>query len=622
MTNRSALVLYGSETGNAQDLAEEAGRTLQRIHFETRVCPLDAADLTAFNHYAVTIVITSTTGQGELPTNARLLFRSLLRKRLDSETLTQCQFSTFGLGDSSYPRFNWAVRKVHKRLLQLGAQLITRPGEADEQHESGSDGTFLPWLAQLRKDVLSRLPLPSDLQPIPEDEILPPSILLNRADGPGTPKSSTRSSLGLSVNLEQNHRLTPKDHWQDVRHLVFHTSEQINYRPGDVLTIYPKNHEDDVNDILNLMDWWSIANIRLQMHKTKSVGPAIEAFASPLTLRDLLTGHLDLRAVPRRSFFSAAAHFASDAFQKERLMEFTKSEFLDEYYDYATRPRRSILETLQEFDSVKIPWQWALSIFPPLRGRQFSIASGGPLKTDNVKGGTRFELLVAIVVYRTVIKRERQGVCTRYLATLPVRSRISVTLQKGSLVQREQDRDKPTVMIGSGTGLAPLRAMIWERHTQRLWNAECYTLLIFGCRNRGIDDFFSSEWDSLINACRNGDQAYPPDKRPLQILTAYSRDQEQKIYVQDKLRQDGARIYQLLHDLKGTLYLCGSSGNMPKAVRAALVDVFAQHGAHDADASSIMHEESSGLINATRERWANRAIDQLEREGRYQQETW
>lgn len=420
----------------------------------------------------------------------------------------------------------------------------------------------------------------------------------------------------LRASLNQNSRLTPLTHWQDVRHLTLVTSQRVNYAPGDTLTLFPKNSEENVDHFLDLMGWTSIADRPIHFKPTTSVDdlriyppPPIPnlRFGSKATLRELLINHLDITAIPRRSFFSSIAHFTNDEMQKERLLEFTNPEYIDELYDYTTRPRRSILEVLQEFESVKIPWQWIGNVLPILRGRQFSIASGGDLKVSE-NGGSKFELLVAIVKYRTVIKKIREGVCTRYLATLPEGSEIDVLLQKGGLHIAKSEAQRPVIMIGPGTGVAPMRSLIWERlawaqrmKAQQQSNgnntingdlpAVGESVLFFGCRNRDADYFYQDEWEELRG------------KLGLRVFTAFSRDQKQKVYVQDLVREQAELVYRLLHEQSGMVYICGSSGRMPQAVREALIEVFQQGG-------SMEREVAEAYL-----------LD-MEKEGRYKQETW
>ena len=428
-----------------------------------------------------------------------------------------------------------------------------------------------------------------------------------------TDVTSTSTIQHISVTLDENRRVTPSAHWQDVRHLVFHSDSPAAYGPGDVLTIFPKNASEDVDQLLQHMRWTGFADEPIHFTPTRSIveracypSPPISLSGSRTTLRTLLTEHLDLTAIPRRSFFSLIAHFTDDQFHKDRLLEFTKPEYIDELYDYTTRPRRSILEVFQEFESVKIPWQWAANILPQLRGRQFSIASGGQLKRSP-DGSARFELLVAIVKYKTVIKKIREGVCTRYLAHLPTGTKLCVGLQKGCLAITKAEAQRPVIMIGPGTGVAPMRSFIWERlqwaqehSSEKDQNAETHIVdparighstLFFGCRSQVTDYFYQDEWQDLRQ------------RMALSVLPAFSRDQNHKVYVQDVIKRHAMSVYRQLCESGGMVYVCGSSGKMPKAVRAALVDIFRECGGLD-------------------EGDAERVLEGLEKEGRYKQETW
>ena len=586
----------------------------------------------------------STTGQGDLPENSKAFWKSILRKKLSVSVLSDVSFTLFGLGDSSYPKFNWAALKLYKRLTQLGAQEFYRRGESDEQHEEGRDAAFIPWLSDLRQTLLQRFPLPTGVQPIPDDQLLSPKWLLSldlqrsqqetnevedirtkvissrqRAHG----KQELRSNLGhneleakqtLDVVLEDNRRVTPKQHWQDVRLLTFRSHVKSHYNPGDVLTIHPHNSSESVDELISRMQWVEIAGqpIRFQAQLSEEqqeqqrmpLPPVSLPDSSPCSFRDILFQSLDITAIPRRSFFSLIANFTSDHSQRDRILEFTKPEYVDELYDYTTRPRRSILEVLQEFDSVQIPWEWAPVVFPPLRGRQFSIASGGKLKTSN-DGFTKFELLIAIVKYKTVIKKVREGVCTRYLANLAPAKSIEVTLHRGGLGTL-RDLQRPLLLIGPGTGIAPIRSLIYERASfaeqiraqeidvksnTRATTSLKPVLLFFGCRNEDADYFFKEEWSSLSRSI------------PLQIFPAFSRDERQKVYVQDKVREQAATVSDLLQNHSATVYICGSSGKMPQAVRAALLEALREFGNSD-------------------ESQAKKILERIEKEGRYKQETW
>ncbi|KAE9983281.1 hypothetical protein BLS_004703 [Venturia inaequalis] len=630
---RSALVLYGSETGNAQDVAEDIGRLCERLRFSTHVAEMDSISLRQLLQPHLVIFAISTTGQGELPANAQSFWRLLRSVRLPPGCLQSVRFTSFGLGDSSYPKFNWAHRKLYNRLAQLGAQAISDRGESDEQHPEGIDGSFIPWSTSLRSSLLEQYPLPKGEEPIPEDVLLEPKWTLevvgdeekelrtkglqvngtaNGIENEAAQVSDTPPTdlleipKGITAKVVSNDRLTPQEHWQDVRHVAFELSEIKNYSPGDVLTIYPKNFPTDVSQFLKTMKWEAIADTPIRFTPTAALvpnypPPPVASLQNKIfTLRSLATNHLDIMSIPRRSFFAHLIHHTEDEMQLDRLKEFTDPQYIDELFDYTTRPRRSILEVLDEFTTLTIPWQKICSIIPFIRGRQFSIASGGALKThipsDGGKSSTRVELLIAIVKYKTVIKRIRRGVCTRYITSLTPGTLITTTLQKGALLSKNADVNTPIVMVGPGTGVAPLRSLTYERLAQRQSlslpaKPTESDILIYGSRSRSADFFFSSEWATISS------------QTGLKIYTAFSRDQRQKVYVQDIIHQQGRDIYHVLAEKRGVFYLCGSSGKMPLAVREALVEVFINEGKMERDD-------------------AEKYLAAMEKDGRYRQETW
>jgi sulfite reductase alpha subunit-like flavoprotein len=681
---RTALILYGTESGVAQDLAEEVGRVTERLRFSTSIAELNSVPIAHLSSYAITVFVISTTGQGDFPSNSKAFWAHLLRKKLPATFLQDVSFFLVGLGDSSYPKFNWAARKLGKRLKQLGAFEVTDVCEADEQGEDSTDGAFLAWLPLFKAALLENFPIPDGLHPIPDDQPFlskwllehNPAIanvqvddvstwikgeakaeVIGKINGEDSMIRADHDSRPLpdsfQVRLEENRRMTPYSHWQDVRLLSLITKESINYLPGDALSIMPKNFPDDVNTLILLMDWTSIADASIRFTPTSDSTnltnyppcpiPYLASSSHPLTLRTLLTSYLDITSIPRRSLFTTLARYTPDPTHRDRLLEFTQPQYLDEYYDYATRPRRSILEILQEFDSVKIPWQEAANFFPILRGRQFSIASGGKSRklSNDEGGGTKFELLVAIVKYKTIIKKTRQGVCTRYLASLAPGSTLNVvhrtdgrfttkppkqTRKAPDLAEKAQQDEAvtptPKLLIGAGTGVAPLRALIQHDEETTLLNTKnaTPTALFFGTRNRTQDFFFADEWAAKLASNPESSEANPkPSLPPFHLIPSFSRDQPQKIYLQDRLREHSALVFELIVQRNATVVVCGSSGAMPKAVRSALVDVLIWAPTLRGKGKEVGDGDGDG--GWTREK-AERYLEGMERERRYLQETW
>ena len=650
--SRTALILYGSETGNAQDVAEEVGRMAERLRFNTTVLDMDSAQLRDMLKPTVVIFAISTTGQGEMPQNSRLFWKTLLSGALRPGILRRVLFSSFGLGDSSYARFNVAHRMLCNRMLQLGAYSFCERGEGNEQHPEGHSAGFREWIVALKQKLLDAFPLPSGTEPLGDDVFLEPKWKLDLVEDAsnnavsvadshvngfrhheqststtehqpnGLPTDLTSQELPSNALLPikgthvaqvaANERVTTPGHFQDVRLMDLRLVNTYEYGPGAVAVVFPKNFPKDIDDFINLMGWQSIADKQLVLKQTEDTDSDqnnalyplrhIDLSQVHLTLHWLLENVLDIMSIPRRSFFASLAHFAGEAtedeaYQKERLLELANPELIDELWDYTTRPKRTILEVMMDFTTIRIPWQYALSALPMMKGRQFSIASGGTFRQDEA-GKTRVQLLVAVADPPSpIIKwRRRYGVCTRYIASIQPGQRINVGMQQGYLDVQPEELGVPVVMIGPGTGLAPMRSMIWQRllwaenHNGEKLNGD---ILVFGCRNESGDYFFREEWELLRQ------------RQGLKVLTAFSRDKDKpRQYVQDRIRADASSIREAVLEKKGKIYICGSSGNMPKGVREALLEILGT-------------EEVLG----SRED-AEAYLDRMEKEGRYKQETW
>ncbi|EME45269.1 hypothetical protein DOTSEDRAFT_79317 [Dothistroma septosporum NZE10] len=630
--SRTALVLYGSETGNAQDVAEEVGRMAERLRFDTAVLDLDSVQLRDLTKPTVVVFALSTTGQGEMPQNARSFWKKLLSSALKPGIMRKVRFTSFGLGDSSYPQYNVAHRMLHGRLVQLGAKTFCERGEGNEQHPEGHGAGFREWIVTLKAILMESFPLLDGTSPLPDDVFIEPRWKLGldtkahaagKTSGNGVvEEASELPSTELlpvhgayTASIEQNERVTAENHFQDVRLLDLRVQEAVTYGPGAVAVVYPKNFPSDVSSFIALMGWQDIADKPLRLFTSDSRSGEATSTPSPLrhldlsnsalTIRWLLENVLDIMSIPRRSFFAGLAHLVGEhdedeAYQRERLLELADPELIDELWDYTTRPKRTILEAMMDFTLVKIPWQYALSILPIMRGRQFSIASGGDLIRDDA-GRTRVQLLIAIVDPPSpIIKyRRRYGVCTRYTTALQAKQQINIGIQQGYLDVQPSEMEVPVVMIGPGTGLAPMRSMA---HQRVAWAREDSTrssgalegdMLFFGCRSEKADYFCRDECEHFAT------------KYGLTVCTAFSRDKDKpKQYVQDQIKANGQAVCDALVRKSGKVYVCGSSGLMPKGVRQALLDVLVEYG----DGMGVAEVEAY--------------LDQMGKNGRYKQETW
>jgi len=310
--------------------------------------------------------------------------------------------------------------------------------------------------------------MPTGSTPLSENELLPPRYLVALQPGKPPVNPVERPPPGsFKAKVTQNKRMTAPGHWQDVRHIILESHDPgMTYEPGDIAVLWPENPKEEVDSFLDILHWTEIADTPLSISNMITGNPVSSRFDPP-TLRTLATSYLDICSVPRRSFFEMLKHFSSDEQHVEKFAEFTTAEGQEELWDYTTRPRRTIIEVLADFwSSIKIPLEYVLDVFPAMKPRRFSIASSLSVHPHEI------HLCVAIVKYKTNLKRPRYGVCSRWLAVLPEGvfnmtwelisgTEISVGLVQGGM--RVPDQQIPCIFVGPGTGIAPMRAMIEQR---------------------------------------------------------------------------------------------------------------------------------------------------------------
>jgi len=329
MTSR-VVILYGSQTGCAKDVAERIARESIRYHFAPDLAPMDDFDRRVLPTERIVVFVASTTGQAEAPHNMQKFWRFLRRKDIPQGSLKQLNFTVFGLGDSSYPVYNAVARRLYQRLIELGANPFHPRGLGDDQDELGYDEKLNPWLEGLWKALSSLTGSTKEalkggrlLPPIYRARILStfyPDHAAKQATtsvtpaatstattttattattttavkdkvslGSGYTASKTTTEYPICRPVPQSHlkafsvskkmyigeiirniRLTSEDHSQDVRHIAFHLqgtlSEKALFFPGDVLDVYPQNRRDDVLAALDQLGLHPLDMIELKIN--------------------------------------------------------------------------------------------------------------------------------------------------------------------------------------------------------------------------------------------------------------------------------------------------------------------------------------------------------------------
>eukprot|EP00794_Sanderia_malayensis_P015807 gene15807-17400_t len=579
---RTVIVLYGSQTGTAEEVAERVGREAKRRYFACRVSALDDYEIGDLINQPLVVFVVATTGQGDPPDNMKKFWRFLLRKNLPATSLQNVQVAVFGLGDSNYLKFNVIGKKLYRRLLQLGAEPVVKPGYGDDQHDLGADGTLDPWLVNLWKELLKMYPLPAGKDIIPSDVRPPPRFkieLLSSHNNTAISKIDSFENIAsaskeVSSDVTQwcrswpyqakiisNEEVTPQEHWQDVRLIKFDVTDSgLRFNPGDVVMIQPENMTSFVDKFIKLLNLDPAQEIRVSVSDPDHKVPVFLQRRS-VTMLELCKKYLDIQAVPKRYFFELLSFFTPSDMEKERLLEFSSAEGQEELYDYCFRPKRNYYEVLEDFPNAaaNIPLEYFLDLFPAMKPRAFSIASA------QISHPNELHILMAVVNYKTKIQQPRLGVCSNWLASLGDESgkKVSVPLWvSDGTIRLPRDPQPPILMIGPGTGVAPFRSFIQHR----ILNGFKDNILFFGARNRGSDFFFEEEWKSL------------EEQGKLKLFTAFSRDQEEKIYVQHRLQENSEMVWKLLHDQKCVTYIAGSSKDMPTDVMNCLKNIVKQHG--------------------------------------------
>ncbi|CAM6037539.1 unnamed protein product [Sphagnum compactum] len=623
--NNKLVILYATQTGNAQDVAERMGREARRHHLQPLVVSMHAYNPSSLPGERYVLFVVSTTGQGDPPDSMRGFWKFLLRKSLGHQWLAGTQFAVFGLGDSGYQKYNVVAKKLDRRLLDLGGKPLLVKGLGDDQHPFGFEAGLDPWLASLWVTLREQIPLPVGLQdPTPGDTGLgflpspPVSItefyLLARAmvDAASNPyvelatsdhnNSSIQHgapSMPVFAQLLKNQRLTKDDHDQDVRHIELDLGNSgAQYVPGDILTLLPRQNPTSVEKFLKRCGLDPDAYITVEAADSATSAADEKGDVpkrQPILVKTLVEAVMDVdSASPRRYLFEVMSHFAGAEHERERLVYFATPEGRDDLYRYNQRERRTVLEVLNDFPSVQLPLEWLLQTVPRLQPRSFSIASSQKAHPNEA------HITVAVVKWATPFKRERHGLCSSWLASLnPNQGKIFVPIWFTNGAIKLPPPSVPLILVGPGTGCAPFHAFVEERVTilSRGDTVVAPVLLFFGCRKQAKDFLYEEDWlawstgkNVLSNNVGGG------------FFVAFSRDQSEKVYVQHKICEQGENVWQMLQS-GGAVFVAGSATKMPSDVMSAFERAIAKE---------------TGWPNKT----ASQYVKELEQKGRYTVEAW
>ncbi len=509
-------VLYGSQTGNAKRIAEQLAEKATAAGVDVRLVRADQYKVRELKKERLLYVVISTHSSGdeaEPPDDSRAFFEGLLGKR--APKVPELEFGVLALGDTSYPDFCGVGRDIDERLEALGGKRLFARGDADVDINTVAD----PWVEQALKELENR-----------QGEAAPTA-------GNGavvTPLHPAKSAYDrnnpFAAEVFVNQRIVAAGNEKDVRHFELSLEDSgITYQPGDALGIWPVQAKELVAAVLS----------ELQLEGDTEVTHKDDT----RTLTEWLTHYRELTCLTRPFIQAHAERNGSD--ELKALLE-------PEQRDAFTH----LLKKVQLIDFLRqYPATWTadelVAALRPLAPRMYSIASAQAEVEEEV------HLTVDIVHYQSG-DEDRWGVGSHYLADLDEDATVPVFIDPNDRFRLPEVDKTDVIMIGPGTGVAPFRAFLQHRVET---GAEGRNWLFFGNRHLRSDFLYQVEWRQALN---NGDLTH--------LDVAFSRDQEDKIYVQDRIREKAEELWQWFEG-GAHVYVCGDADNMAPDVHAALIDV-------------------------------------------------
>jgi sulfite reductase (NADPH) flavoprotein alpha-component len=522
IASKEVTILFGSQTGNAQGLAENMSGKLEEQGFQVTLSSMNEFKPNRIKKIQNLLILVSTHGEGDPPDTALSFYEFLNGKR--APQLKDLQFSVLSLGDSSYEFFCQTGKDFDKRLEELGGKRLYPRTDCDLDYDEPAAEWF--------EGVLSSLNETSSTE---KQTSLPSSIETKAASD----QSSYSRTNPFKAEILENINLNGRGANKETRHLELSLEDSnLEFEPGDSLGIYPENDPALVDLLIWEMNW--NPDEMVAVNKQGDMRP----------LRDALIANYEITVLTKPLLEKAAQVFANNDLRG--LLAPEKKEELRTYIE-----GRDLLDLVRDFALKEIPASTFLSILRKIPARLYSIASSLKANPDEV------HLTIGAVRY-DAHGRDRTGVCSVQCAERAQPGDIlPVFIQKNQNFRLPADLHTPIIMIGPGTGVAPFRSFLQEREELE---AEGKSWLFFGDQHFVTDFLYQVEWQQWL---KNG------------VLTkmdvAFSRDTEEKVYIQNRIKENSQELYQWLED-GAVVYICGDEKRMAHDVHETLVGIIEQEG--------------------------------------------
>uniref|UniRef100_A0AC35FPF0 NADPH--hemoprotein reductase n=1 Tax=Panagrolaimus sp. PS1159 TaxID=55785 RepID=A0AC35FPF0_9BILA len=575
--DRQVLILFGSQTGTAEELAGRLAKDLVRYGKKALVMDPEEVDPEDFERITeiknpLLILCVATYGEGDPTDNAQQIYEHLQNNDCDFSGL---RFAVFGLGNKTYEHYNAVGKFFDQRLEELGAERVFEIGLGDDDANLEEDfmrwrEAFLPALAQSFGWEISNdggLERQYRLEIIEEPSA---NIFTGEYGRIGAyerqrpPFDQKNPYLSKIVDHKELHTSASE---RSCRHIEFNIEgSRIRYEAGDHLAVFPTNDSELVEKLGKLLD----ANLGtvFKLINTDEESSKRHPFPCPCTFKTALTHYVDICAPVKSHVLKALVEYTTDEAQKERLnlLSTASEEGLREYTNFIGKERRSIVNILETFDTCKPPIDYLLELLPRLQARYYSISSSPKVDPNIVS-------ITAVITKYTIGDRLIKGVCTHYLSQLKPNDTTPIFVRK-STMRLPHRPNYPVIMIGPGTGkeIGPI-------------------VLFYGCRHPEHDYIYQEE------ILKYKDEGVITD-----LGLAFSRYQDTKVYVQHLIWEKRERLWDLIQN-NANIYVCGDARNMARDVQNTFLKVFQQIGGMEVEASQKFFKD-------------------LERQRRYQADVW
>ncbi len=514
---KTITLAFGSQTGTCESLTKSAAKLLATSNLVFKTKDLGSYTLDDLKKEKYLLIITSTYGEGEPPDNVKVFHEVLSQK--ESLNLNGLQYAVLSLGDTNYAKFCQCGKDLDGFLARHGAQPLLARVDCDTDYEE----LYKKWISDL-KVILGESKTGDGIRPMTENTVNPVDKTVPEA---GTPADSPYSKKNpFPAKLIGNSVLNKEGSQKETRHLSLSlVGSGLKYEPGDALGVFPMNCPELVDEVL----------------RATHLDPE-DAVLSPegsaIALREALLHHYDIGRVSREMVLNVAEKNG-----KEASAEFLASSDLLDFlrtYEFKNGSAAEFVASLKK-----------------IQPRLYSISSSLSAHPEEV------HLSVGVVRYERN-GRLRKGVASTFFAERCslTETAVPVFIHTNKSF-RLPDSDRPIIMVGPGTGIAPFRAFLEER---KVTAAKGNNWLFFGDQKSSCDFLYREELE-----------AFQKENILTRLDLAFSRDQEEKIYVQNRMLEKAYELYAWLCE-GASFYVCGDASKMAKDVDAALHQVAQKAG--------------------------------------------